>query len=264
MMERIDLELVKRNIFTTRNKAQYAIKSGIVFCNGQKVNKNGFLVNEEDIITIVGEVMPYVSKGGLKLEKAINCFHISLTNKKMIDIGSSTGGFSDCALQNNVKEILAIDVGTMQLDPKLRQNKKITLMENTDFRFIDNQLLKDYTIATIDVSFISVAKLIPKLSTIPTLEEVIFLLKPQFEVGINLAKKYNGVIINKEAHYNVLNNIIKEFENISFTPLGLTFSPIKGGSGNIEYLLYFKKGIVGNNKIDILNVIDEAFKTLLK
>lgn len=262
-MARIDIELVNRGFFDTRSRAQYAIKSGIVLCNGVKVLKNSLLINDSDNITIVGNKMPYVSRGGLKLEKAINLFNINFENKNMIDIGSSTGGFSDCALKHNVKSILAIDVGSLQFSPKLRQNDNIILMENTDFRFIDNKLLNGYTIATIDVSFISAIKLISKISEITDLNEIVLLVKPQFEVGIELAKKYNGVIIDRGAHNYVLKKIIKEFNLINFYVCGLTFSPIKGGSGNIEYLIYFKKNAGLNYKVNIEEIINDAFTTLV-
>ena len=262
-MSRIDNELVKRGFFETRSKAQYAIKSGIVFCNNCKVLKNSLTINDSDTISIVGQVMPYVSKGGLKLEKAINTFNIDLKNKNMIDIGSSTGGFSDCALRHDVNNILAIDVGSLQFSPKLRQNKRIILMENTDFRFIDDKVLEGYTVAAIDVSFISVTKLIPKLSNIKELDEIVLLIKPQFEAGIEIAKKYNGIIIKKSIHYDIIKKIIKEFDLIGFHMCGLTFSPIRGGSGNIEYLAYFRKNNNYKYKADIEKVISEAFDSLL-
>lgn len=257
-MTRIDIELVNRCLFNTRSQAQFAIKSGIVLCNNKNVNKSSLDVTDEDTITIVGERLKYVSKGGLKLEKAINVFKIKLDGKKMIDIGSSTGGFSHCAILNNVESILAIDVGKLQFADILRNNNRITLMENTDFRNVDDELLSDYSVATIDVSFISITKLLPKLAKINSLNEIVLLVKPQFEVGIDLAKKYNGVINNIEAHKKVLKRVIIDFKKIDFNIIGLTFSPIRGGSGNIEYLAYFKK----NDKIsdiDVDNIVENAF-----
>lgn len=262
-MGRIDVELVTRNHFDTRSKAQFAIASGIVFCNGKKILKNSFLVKENDQITVSGNPLQYVSKGGLKLEKALKEFLITLQGKKMIDIGASTGGFSDCALQNGIREIIAIDVGTLQFSQKLLKSNKIILMENTDFRYIDSSLLSGYTIATIDVSFISVKKLIKKISELNELNEIILLIKPQFECGIEIAKKYSGVVLDKSVHINVINNVINCFNSINYGLQNLTYSPIRGGSGNIEYLGYFKKKIDNNKNILPNKVVKEAFLKLI-
>ena len=177
-MTRIDIELVKRGIFETRNKAQNEIKNKIIFCNNICITKPSFDVTDTDIIEIKGEKLKYVSRGGLKLEKAIKEFNIDLKNKILIDIGSSTGGFSDVAIQNDIKKIYAIDVGTNQFDKTLRLNNKINLYENTDFRNIDNNIINDANIASIDVSFISVTKLTSKLKELTNLKEIICLIKP--------------------------------------------------------------------------------------
>lgn len=257
-MKRIDLELVDRGLFETRNKAQYAINNGVIYCNGKKIIKKNYLVDDSDILEVKGKGLPYVSKGGLKLEKALKEFNINLFGKKMIDIGASTGGFTDCALQYGVDYVFAIDVGKLQISPKLRSNKKIKILEQTDFRKIEKELFTGYTIATIDVSFISVTKLLKKIQDISDLNEIILLIKPQFECGMEVAKKYKGVILNKKVHLKILNNIIKEFNNINYGILGLTFSPIKGGSGNIEYLAFFKKN-KNNNNINCEKIIKNAF-----
>ena len=249
-MARLDIELVNRNLIETRAKAQEAIKSGLIYCNNKCITKNSFQVDENDVLTIKGELLKYVSRGGLKLEKAISSFNIDLKNKIMCDIGSSTGGFSDCAIQNGVKEIFAIDVGSNQFDSKLRNLENIYLYENTDFRSMDINLLENVNLVTIDVSFISVIKLINKIAMLPNCTEIVCLVKPQFECGKEIADKYKGVIINKNVHYDVINNLISEFKKIGFNTNGLAHSPIKGGSGNIEYLLYLRK--------DTLNVIDES------
>lgn len=261
-MARLDIELVNRNLINTRAKAQEAIKNGIIYCNDKCITKNSYQVNAEDILTIKGELLKYVSRGGLKLEKAINTFNIDLKNKIMCDIGSSTGGFSDCAIQNGVKEIYAIDVGSDQFDKTLRLNPKIHLHENTDFRNMDETLLTNVNIVTIDVSFISVTKLIPKISLLPNCTEIMCLVKPQFECGKENADKYKGVILNKQIHCEVINNLITSFEAYGFTAKGLTFSPIKGGNGNIEYLLYLLKDENGTNCIynSVNNIVNQAFK----
>lgn len=257
-MTRIDIELVKRGIFETRNKAQNEIKNKIVYCNNVCITKPAFDVTDTDIIEIKGEKLKYVSRGGLKLEKAIKEFNINLNDKILIDIGSSTGGFSDCAIQNGIKKVYAIDVGTNQFDKNLRQNNKINLYENTDFRNIDNNIINVANIASIDVSFISVTKLTSKLKELTNLKEIICLIKPQFECGKELSDKYRGVPLNKEVHSTVINKVIESFKENDYYINNLTSSPIKGGNGNIEYLAYFKRD--NEKNIDIEKVINEAFR----
>lgn len=257
-MTRIDIELVKRGIFETRNKAQNEIKNKIIFCNNICITKPSFDVTDTDIIEIKGEKLKYVSRGGLKLEKAIKEFNINLNDKILIDIGSSTGGFSDCAIQNGIKKVYAIDVGTNQFDKNLRQNNKINLYENTDFRNIDNNIINDANIASIDVSFISVTKLTNKLKELTNLKEIICLIKPQFECGKELSDKYRGVPLNKEVHSTVINKVIESFKENDYYINNLTSSPIKGCNGNIEYLAYFKRD--NEKNIDIEKVINEAFR----
>lgn len=256
-MTRIDIELVKRGIFETRNKAQNEIKNKIVYCNNVCITKPAFDVTDTDIIEIKGEKLKYVSRGGLKLEKAIKEFNIDLKDKILIDIGSSTGGFSDCALQNGIKKVYAIDVGTDQFDKTLRLNNKINLYENTDFRNIDNNIINDANIASIDVSFISVTKLTNKLKELTNLKEVICLIKPQFECGKEISDKYKGVPLNKEVHKSVIENVIKSFKDNNYYINSFTSSPIKGGNGNIEYLAYFKRD--KERSINIEKVVNKAF-----
>ena len=256
-MTRIDIELVKRGIFETRNKAQNEIKNKIVYCNNVCITKPAFDVTDTDIIEIKGEKLKYVSRGGLKLEKAIKEFNIDLKDKILIDIGSSTGGFSDCALQNGIKKVYAIDVGTDQFDKTLRLNNKINLYENTDFRNIDNNIINDANIASIDVSFISVTKLTNKLKELTNLKEIICLIKPQFECGKEVSDKYKGVPLNKEVHKSVIENVIKSFKDNNYYINSLTSSPIKGGNGNIEYLAYFKRD--KERSINIEEVVNKAF-----
>ena len=256
-MTRIDIELVKRGIFETRNKAQNEIKNKIIFCNNICITKPSFDVTDTDIIEIKGEKLKYVSRGGLKLEKAIKEFNIDLKNKILIDIGSSTGGFSDVAIQNGIKKVYAIDVGTDQFDKTLRLNNKINLYENTDFRNIDNNIINDANIASIDVSFISVTKLTSKLKELTNLKEIICLIKPQFECGKEVSDKYKGVPLNKEVHKSVIENVIKSFKDNNYYINSLTSSPIKGGNGNIEYLAYFKRD--KERSINIEEVVNKAF-----
>lgn len=257
-MTRLDIELVNRGYFESRSKAQNEIKNGVIYCNDKCITKSSFDVNNEDKIEIKGDTLKYVSRGGLKLEKAINEFNITLHDKIMIDIGSSTGGFSDCAIQNGINKIYAIDVGTNQFNKNLLESKKINLYEQTDFRKMKNSIIEDANIATIDVSFISVTKLTNKLGKLTNLKEIICLIKPQFECGLEVANKYKGLPLNKEVHREVINKVINSFKDINFNLKNLTYSPIKGGDGNIEYLAYFTRE--KSQSLPINSIINKAFE----
>ena len=258
MTVRLDVALVSLGHFKTRNKSQEAIKKGSIKCDGKVQTKCNFPVSESTNIEVL-EVLKYVSRAGLKLEKAIEVFNLNLVNKIMLDIGSSTGGFTDCAIQKGVKLVIAVDVGSDVMDRELRKNPKIKLFEQTDIREMDLNLLTNVQIATIDISFISVTKILPVLSNLENLKEIVLLIKPQFECGKQIADKYKGIILNKTIHKDIINNIIKEFSNISFYCQGVSPSPIKGGSGNIEYVSYFKKD-ASPKLINIQNVINKAFE----
>ena len=260
-MTRLDIELINKKIFETRSQAQNEIKNGIVYVNGKKITKNSYETKENDIIEIRGETLKYVSRGGLKLEKALNEFNISLKNKTMLDIGSSTGGFTDCALQNNIKEVIDIDVGSNQLAEKIRTNPKVKVFEQCDIRNFENDILNNIDIITIDISFISITKILEKIESINNAKEVICLIKPQFECGKEMADKYKGIILNKEIHKNIIKKIIESFSKINYYLNGLTFSPIKGGNGNIEYLAYFTKTKV-NNVVNINKLVEDTFNKL--
>jgi len=245
-------------MFQTRNKSQEAIRSGIVFCDGKNITKPAFEVNESTKIEIVGEKLKYVSRAGLKLERAIEVFNLNLTNKVMLDIGSSTGGFTDCAIQKNVKKVIAVDVGTDVMDKTLRDNPKLDLYESTDIRDMDINLLKEVNFATIDVSFISVSKIVDMFTNLPNITTVMCLIKPQFECGKTIADKYRGVVLDKQVHHSVICDVISYFKQIGFNLVGLAPSPIKGGSGNIEYISLFKTDEM-SKIINIKNIIDTAF-----
>ena len=260
-MKRLDNELITRKLFKTRSKAQQAIKNGNVYCDNKKVTKCGYEVNESTVIEIKGEILNYVSRGGLKLEKAIKTWNINLEDKIMIDIGSSTGGFSDCAIQNGIKKIYAVDVGSEQFDKELAKNPKIYLYEKTDFRNMDENVIGEANIITIDVSFISVTKMLEKISNLKNVKEIVCLIKPQFEAGKEIADKFKGVINDKAVHEDVILKVIESFKTINFECVGLTYSPIKGGDGNIEYLAYFKCLVNGKEKINIDEIKKVVFET---
>lgn len=255
-MDRLDKYLVNKGLVKTRSKAIYLIKNNNILVNNIIINKPSKLVNDNDNI-IIKNNFNYVSKGALKLLKAIDYFNINLNNKIMLDIGSSTGGFTDVALKNNIKKVYAVDIGSNQFDNNLKKDKRVILNENTDIR---KYIVKDnIDMVTIDISFISVTKIIDKIKEINP-KEIIVLIKPQFECGKEIDDKYKGIPLNKEVHRNCIKKIIDSFESINYNINNLTYSPIRGGSGNIEYLAYFTKD--NKKEIDIDKVINEAFKVL--
>lgn len=253
-MDRLDSLLVKKGLVSSRTRGIYEIKNGNVLVDGKVFTKPSTKFNE-DVVIIINNKFDYVSKGALKLLKAIDTFNIDLKDKVMLDIGSSTGGFSDVALRNNIKKIIAVDVGSNQFDENLKKDKRVELHEGTDIRNFNIKEIID--VVTIDVSFISVTKIINKIEEINP-KEIVLLIKPQFECGKDIADKYKGIPRNKEVHFDVIENIINEFKNINYNIQGLTYSPITGGSGNIEYLGYFTKDNI--KEININEIINEAFK----
>jgi 23S rRNA (cytidine1920-2'-O)/16S rRNA (cytidine1409-2'-O)-methyltransferase len=262
-LERLDNFLKTKGFFESREKAQKAIKDGVILVNGNVVKKASFLCNPADQITIQGEVTKYVSRGAYKLEKALDFFGVDVEGKNAVDIGSSTGGFSDVLLQRNVGKIVCIDVGKDQLHKKIKENKKVALYEQTDFRNIAPQIIEDAQIIVIDVSFISTKLLMEKLKQTYQNKnvQIISLVKPQFECGAIIAKKFKGIINNKKVHYDVLYEVIKKWNEHNFYVNNLTHSPIVGGDGNVEYLLLLSCENT-NFKPDLQNVIEQAFKQL--
>lgn len=255
-MDRLDSLLVKKGLVTSRTRGEYEIKNGNVLVDGKVVTKPSTKVSEDQEI-VINNKLEYVSKGALKLLKAIDSFNLDLSNKVMLDIGSSTGGFSDVALRNNIKKVIAVDVGTDQFDKELQKDNRIELHENTDIRTFN--ITEEIDMVTIDVSFISVTKIISKLEEINP-KEIVLLIKPQFECGKEISDKYKGIPLNKEVHKEVIKKVINSFIDINYNISGLTYSPITGGSGNIEYLAYFTKE--NEKEIDIEEIINNAFKNL--
>lgn len=261
MKNRIDKELVTRGLSPSRAKAQELIEANLVKCNDKLVTKSNYLVSENDSITILeNDKLKYVSRGGLKLEKAINEFNINFFNLSVMDIGSSTGGFCDCALQHGAKNIIAIDVGTNLLHESLRSNEKIDLHEQTNFKSLDSKYFKDIDIMTCDVSFISLKQIFTKIASEKISIDIICLIKPQFEAGKAIATKYKGIILNKEIHVSIINDLIDYFNSLGFYIKDLTFSPITGGDGNIEYLAYVSNKVKENKRLDVKKIVTNAFK----
>ena len=258
--ERVDILCVEQGLFESREKAKRAIMAGIIHDDHQILDKPGIKIERQTKLSIKGEQFRYVSRGGLKLEKAIHYFNIYLKNRIMLDIGSSTGGFTDCALQNGISLVYALDVGTNQLAWKLRNHPQVIVMEKTNFRY---SRLEDFkngkpSFASIDVSFISLRHIFHPLKDIISLDgEVIALIKPQFEAGREYVGK-KGIVRDKNVHIEVIKKVLKFATEDSFYCHGLTFSPITGGEGNIEFLAYFKLKENKNINIDIKEVVEQA------
>lgn len=261
MSNRIDKEIVNRNLVASRSKVQELISNGFVECNGKIIKKSSFQVNESDEIKILeNETLKYVSRGGLKLEKAINKFKIDMNNKVVMDIGSSTGGFTDCALRHGAKKVIAIDVGTDVMDKSLRLDNRIELHEKTNIKNLEHKYFENIDIITTDVSFISIKKIIDKIYQEQIKVDLICLIKPQFECGKELADKYKGIILNKSIHISIIKDIINYFKQKDFYIKALDSSPIRGGDGNIEYVSYFSNKDNGIKSINIEEIVKKAFK----
>lgn len=267
--ERLDVLLVKRNLIETREKAKRMIMAGLVFSNGERLDKPGMKV-ASDLPISIKETMPYVGRGAYKLEKALAVFDTNVEGKTIADIGASTGGFTDCALQNGAALVYAIDVGYNQLDWKLRSDHRVIVKERTNFRYATADLFSSGApnYATIDVSFISLRLILPVLKEVlvPN-SEVIALIKPQFEAEKGQVGK-KGVIKDRRIHREVLDKIITFAINEGYEWLNITYSPITGGEGNIEYLVHLgwqtKENSLTNLKQQIDEVVDEAHKHLNK
>ena len=266
MKERLDVLLVKKGLAPSREKAKAIIMSGIVFVNGQREDKAGSTFDEKLEIEVRGHALPYVSRGGLKLEKAMKCFDVSVKDKVCTDVGSSTGGFTDCMLQNGAKKVFAIDVGRGQLDWKLRQDKRVVCMEKTNIRYVTPEDLgESIDFSSVDVSFISLTKVLgPIRNYLTDTGEVVALIKPQFEASREKVGK-KGVVRDKSVHREVIHKVAEYAKSIGFIILNIEFSPIKGSEGNIEYLIHLKKTADGEGCIETQEldaVTDRAFAAL--
>ncbi len=257
MKERLDVILVQEGYAASREKAKAIIMSGNVFVDGQREDKAGTTFDLSKVkLEVRGSTLPYVSRGGLKLEKAMKQFSLSLTDKICMDIGASTGGFTDCMLQNGAKKVYSVDVGHGQLDWKLRNDERVVCMEKTNFRYMvpgDIQDILDF--ASVDVSFISLTKiLLPARALLCKAGEMVCLIKPQFEAGRDKVGK-KGVVREPKVHKEVIRRIIDYADFIGFDILHLDFSPIKGPEGNIEYLVHLKKNL---QRTEVTEGITEA------
>ena len=266
MKERLDVLLVKKGLAPSREKAKAVIMAGSVYVDGQKEDKAGSVFDEESAqIEVRGHALPYVSRGGLKLEKALKVFPITLTDKICMDIGASTGGFTDCMLQNGAAKVYSVDVGYGQLDWKLRQDERVVCMEKTNFRYMTPEDIPDMLdFASVDVSFISLDKILtPAYALLKEQGEMVALIKPQFEAGREKVGK-KGVVRDPKVHEEVITKIVRHADEVSFEVLDLSYSPIRGPEGNIEYLIHLKKNPERTIYPDILAVFEKKIKEIVE
>lgn len=252
--ERLDVLLVEKNLVQSRARAKTTIMAGLVLVDGNRIDKAGTMVKVNANIRILGNDIPYVSRGGLKLEKAIKEFGVVLTGKVTADIGASTGGFTDCMLQNGAVRVFAIDVGYGQLDWSLRTDERVINMERTNIRNVTPTDIGELIdLASIDVAFISLEKVLPAVKAMLKADgEVVALIKPQFEAGREKVGK-KGVVRDARVHLEVIHRVVNIAREMGFITRGLTFSPVKGPEGNIEYLIWLTKdGLAENNVTDEL------------
>ncbi len=243
MKERLDVLLVKRGLADSREKAKAMIMEGIVYVDGQKEDKAGTAFDEEAALEVRGSRLPYVSRGGLKLEKAVQVFGLDLAGKVCMDVGASTGGFTDCMLQNGAAKVYSVDVGRGQLHWKLREDPRVVCMERTNIRYVTPEDIgEEISFASVDVSFISLTKVLgPLRELLAPAAQAVCLVKPQFEAGREKVGK-KGVVRDKAVHREVIGKVIDFAGTLDYRILNLDYSPIKGPEGNIEYLLYLGKG----------------------
>ncbi len=266
MKERLDVLLVKNGLAPSREKAKIMIMEGNVFVAGQREDKAGNTFPEDAVIEVRGSSLKYVSRGGLKLEKALASFPIDLSGCVCMDIGASTGGFTDCMLQNGAVKVYAIDVGYGQLAWKLRSDERVVCMEKTNFRYVtDEQIKEPVDFASVDVSFISLSKILPV--AFPLLKEdgkMACLIKPQFEAGREKVGK-KGVVRDPKVHEEVINNVFGFAAEAGFYVCGLEYSPVRGPEGNIEYLMYLRKNADEQEALEdgrISEVVNRAHESL--
>ena len=259
--KRLDVAMMEQGLAESRQKAQAIIMAGQVYVNGQKVDKAGAPVTEDSVIEVRGKTLRYVSRGGLKLEKAMQCWPITLEGKVCADIGASTGGFTDCMLQNGASKVFAVDVGYNQLDWRLRTHPQVVCMERTNARYLTReQIPEELEFFSVDVSFISLNLILPALR--PLMKDggqAVCLVKPQFEAGKDKVGK-KGVVRDPQVHLEVLEHFLDHAKNADFAVKDITFSPIKGPEGNIEYLGYLQAGAGEPYEGDLKALVEQSHR----
>lgn len=270
MKERLDKYLTDLGYFETKSKAAAAILAGHVKINDEYITKAGFQINPTKEYEIVVKSMPFVSRGGFKLKKALDTFPVKIEGRICLDAGASTGGFTDCLLQNGAKFVYAADVGYGQLDWKIRSDERVKTIERTNLKncafkeiYSENEPIADLLVS--DLSFISLTKVLPNLKNLlsPDFHEMILLIKPQFEAGKEKVEK-GGVVRDKKVHQEVIENVINCAKELNYSINDLTFSSIKGPSGNIEYLIWLSSHNENKATLDIKNIVETAFEILNK
>ncbi len=263
---RLDVYLYENDFFPSRERARSAIMAGLVFVNDRRVDKPGFQIDVDSKVVVRGTDLPYVSRGGLKLAKALEVFAIDLRDKVVLDVGASTGGFTDCALQNGARLVYAVDVGYGQLDWKLRNDPRVVVLERTNIRYLSaDELIDPPDFATVDVSFISLSKVLGQVKNLTAPDsQGLALIKPQFEAGRDKVGK-KGVVRDPNIHKEVVKAVMNSASGYGFEVLGLTYSPVKGPEGNIEYLMHFAS-VGGEGAVlpgdAVGKIIEEAHKNL--
>ena len=263
LKERLDVLLVQNGYYPSRERAKAAIMAGIVYVDGQKSDKAGTMINTEAEIFVKENLCPYVSRGGLKLEKSMKEFGLTMTDKVCMDIGASTGGFTDCMLQNGAVKVYAIDVGYGQLDYKLRIDERVINMEKCNVRYLDTDLIAEpVNFISIDVSFISLKLIFPVAEKVLADDgEIVCLVKPQFEAGREQVGK-KGIVRDRKVHEEVIENVIGYAKDNGLYPQGLTFSPVTGAKGNIEYLLHLSKKENLSYNVNVQNIVNNSHEEL--
>lgn len=258
MKDRLDVILTRRQIFASREKAKASVMAGLIYVDGQRIDKPGTQINEAAEITVKEALCPYVSRGGLKLEKALEAFDFSLEGATAVDIGASTGGFTDCMLQKGAEKVFAIDVGYGQLDWKLRNDPRVVNMEKTNVRYLDKDAVdSNVDFISIDVSFISLKLVFPVAAGLLSGNgSLVCLVKPQFEAGREQVGK-KGIVRDPAVHREVIKKVIRYGEDNGLYSHSLTYSPVTGTKGNIEYLLYMKK-TPADTEIDINGTVEAS------
>lgn len=263
--ERLDVLLVNNKIVDSREKAKKFIMAGLVYVDDERVDKAGTKVPVQSNIIVKGNPIPYVSRGGLKLEKALNTFKLKIKDRVALDIGASTGGFTDCMLQNEVKKVYAIDVGYGQLDWKLQNDNRVIVMDRTNIRYVENDDIGELAdLVSIDVSFISLKLVLPKVIELTTEDvDIVALIKPQFEAGREKVGK-KGVVRDIRVHKEVIKEIYNFCLSVGLSFAALTFSPVKGAEGNREYLAHIVKNKTSESNVDDLieAVVNESHEEL--
>ncbi len=259
MKERLDIVLVNKGFFQSRERAKAAVMTGIVYVDGRREDKPGTGIGEDAEISVKEDTCPYVSRGGLKLAKAVSSFHLELEGKTAVDIGASTGGFTDCMLKNGAGKVYAIDVGYGQLDWKLRNDPRVVNLEKVNVRYLDTEKIADKAeLITIDVSFISLKLVFPVATRLLAGDgQLVCLIKPQFEAGREQVGK-KGIVRDKAVHTQVIENVIRYGAASGLFPRGLDFSPMTGAKGNIEYLLLFDRQDTGEDYGPIIESVVKA------